>query len=153
MEPATRVPLASVMCGREPEDVPPTKSEDAATKSDVPTAKTEDVPTWKSEDASPAASEEARGSALDDPLSTASIDQPSVLPGQLVCQDSLFAAFVAGVALGTDSVVPSQVASFTDRQPMPVNQQANQPIAIAVPVALERAEQLLHLSLGHSRTR
>ena len=97
MEPATRVPLASVMCGREPEDVPPTKSEDAATKSDVPTAKTEDVPTWKSEDASPAAYQGAGEPALDDPVSTSSIDQPSVLPGQLVCadQDSLVAPFVA----------------------------------------------------------
>ena len=36
-----------------PEDVPPTISEDAATKSDVSNGKTEDVPTQKSEDASP----------------------------------------------------------------------------------------------------
>jgi hypothetical protein len=85
-----------------PEDVAPTKSEDAATKSD---AKTEDVPTRKSEDASPAAYQGAGEPALDDPVSTSSIDQPSVLPGQLVCadQDSLVAPFVAGVALGTDS--------------------------------------------------
>ena len=42
---------------------------------------------------------------MDDPESTASIGHSNVLPGQIVCadQDSLLAAFVAGVALGTDS--------------------------------------------------
>jgi hypothetical protein len=88
-----------------PEDIPPTKSEDAPTKGDVSNTKTEDVPIPKSEDASPAASQEAREPASDDPVSTSSIDHSSVLSGQIVCadQDSLLAAFVAGVALGTDS--------------------------------------------------
>ena len=36
-----------------PEDVPPTISEDAATKSDASNGKTEDVPIRKSDDASP----------------------------------------------------------------------------------------------------
>jgi len=59
----------------------------------------------ESEDASPAASQGAQEPALDDPESTASIGHSNVLPGPIVCadQDSLLAAFVAGVALGTDS--------------------------------------------------
>ena len=53
----------------------------------------------------PAVPQAARELASDDPVSTSSIDHSSVLSGQIVCadQDSLLAAFVAGVTLGTDS--------------------------------------------------
>jgi hypothetical protein len=88
------------------EAVPAPKPEDNPTKGeDVPTKKGEDAPTTKSEEASPAVPQGVRQPGSDDPVSTSSIHQPSVAPGQLVCadQDSLVAAFVAGVVLRTDS--------------------------------------------------
>jgi hypothetical protein len=88
-----------------PEDVPKTKSED------VPKPRPEDVPKTKSEDVPPAALHGAQEPASDDPASTSSIDHPSVVPGQLVCanQDSLVAAFVAGVVLGAS---PAQLNKY-----------------------------------------
>ena len=81
------------------EDVPKAKSED------VPKAKTEeeDVPKTKSEDAPPGALTGVQETAPDDPASTSSIDHLGVAPGQPVCvdQDSLAAAFVAAVVLGS----------------------------------------------------
>ena len=81
------------------EDVPKARSED------VPKAKTEeeDVPKTKSEDAPPGALTGVQETAPDDPASTSSIDHLGVAPGQPVCvdQDSLAAAFVAAVVLGS----------------------------------------------------
>ena len=89
------------------EDVPKAKSEDVpkAKTEDVPKAKTEeeDVPKTKSEDAPPGALTGVQETAPDDPASTSSIDHLGVAPGQPVCvdQDSLAAAFVAAVVLGS----------------------------------------------------
>jgi hypothetical protein len=89
------------------EDVPKAKTEDVpkARSEDVPKAKTEeeDVPKTKSEDAPPGALTGVQETAPDDPASTSSIDHLGVAPGQPVCvdQDSLAAAFVAAVVLGS----------------------------------------------------
>jgi hypothetical protein len=89
------------------EDVPKARSEDVpkAKTEDVPKAKTEeeDVPKTKSEDAPPGALTGVQETAPDDPASTSSIDHLGVAPGQPVCvdQDSLAAAFVAAVVLGS----------------------------------------------------
>jgi len=95
------------------EDVPKTRSEEVPkmkmetvpkTKGeDVPKAKSEDVPKAKSEDAPPGALTGVQEAAPDDPASTSSIDHLGVAPGQPVCvdQDSLAAAFVAAVVLGS----------------------------------------------------
>ena len=89
------------------ETVPKTKGEDVpkAKSEDVPKAKTEeeDVPKTKSEDAPPGALTGVQETAPDDPASTSSIDHLGVAPGQPVCvdQDSLAAAFVAAVVLGS----------------------------------------------------
>jgi hypothetical protein len=87
------------------DDTPPSQTED------IPKPKPEDVPKTKSEDDQPATLHGAQEPASDDPASTSSIDHPSVLPSQLVCadQDSLLAAFVAGVALGAS---PEQLAKY-----------------------------------------
>jgi hypothetical protein len=68
----------------------------------IPNAKKENDPK-KSDDASPAAPRGVQEAAPDDPASTSSIDHLSVAPGQPVCpdQDSLGAALVAAVVLGT----------------------------------------------------
>jgi len=95
------------------EDVPKVKTEDVpkAKTEDVPKAKTEDVPKAKSEDAPPAALRGVQEAAPDDPASTSSIDHLSVAPSQPVCrdQDSLAAAFVAAVVLGTS---PAQLTRY-----------------------------------------
>jgi len=89
------------------EDVPKARSEDVpkAKTENVPKAKTEeeDVPKTKSEDAPPGALTGVQETAPDDPASTSSIDHLGVAPGQPVCvdQDSLAAAFVAAVVLGS----------------------------------------------------
>ena len=69
----------------------------------VPKTKGEDVPKAKSEDAPPGALTGVQETAPDDPASTSSIDHLGVAPGQPVCvdQDSLAAAFVAAVVLGS----------------------------------------------------
>jgi hypothetical protein len=87
------------------DDTPPSQTED------IPKPKPEDVPKTKSEDVPPAALHGAQEPASDDPASTSSIDHPSVVPGQLVCanQDSLVAAFVAGVVLGAS---PAQLTKY-----------------------------------------
>jgi hypothetical protein len=87
------------------DDTPPSQTED------VPKPRPEDVPKTKSEDVPPAALHGAQEPASDDPASTSSIDHPSVVPGQLVCanQDSLVAAFVAGVVLGAS---PAQLTKY-----------------------------------------
>jgi hypothetical protein len=85
-------------------DTPPSQTKG------IPKAKKEDDPK-KSDDASPAAPRAVQEAAPDDPASTSSIDHLSVAPGQPVCadQDSLAAAFVAAVVLGTS---PAQVARY-----------------------------------------
>ena len=87
------------------DDTPPSQTED------IPKPRPEDVPKTKSEDVPPAALHGAQEPASDDPASTSSIDHPSVVPGQLVCanQDSLVAAFVAGVVLGAS---PAQLTKY-----------------------------------------
>jgi hypothetical protein len=69
----------------------------------VAKTKGEDVPKTKSEDAPPGALTGVQETAPDDPASTSSIDHLGVAPGQPVCvdQDSLAAAFVAAVVLGS----------------------------------------------------
>jgi hypothetical protein len=78
---------------------------------DVPKVKTEDVPKVKSEDAQPVPLQSVQETASDDPASTSSIDRLSVATGQPVCvdQDSLAAAFVAAVVIGTN---PEQIAKY-----------------------------------------
>jgi hypothetical protein len=70
-------------------------------KDHTPPSQTGDM--TKSGDASPAAPRGVQEAAPDDPASTSSIDHLSVAPGQPVCadQDSLGAALVAAVVLGT----------------------------------------------------
>jgi hypothetical protein len=101
-------------------DVPNVKAEDVpkAKTADVPKVQTEDgpkvqtadVPKVRSEDAQPVPVRSLQ-TASDDPASTSSIDHPSVVLGQLVCadQDSLAAAFVAGVVLGAS---PAQITKY-----------------------------------------
>jgi hypothetical protein len=95
------------------DDTPPSQTEDVPKPKpeDVPKTKSEDVPKTKSEDVPPAGLHGAQEPASDDPASTSSIDRPSVVPGQLVCadQDSLVAAFVAGVVLGAS---PAQLVKY-----------------------------------------
>ncbi len=94
-----------------PEDVPKTEEIPKTKTEDVPKAKTEEVPKAKRENDPPAALQGAQEPASDDHASTSSIDHPSVVLDQLVCadQDSLAAAFVAGVVLGAS---PAQIAKY-----------------------------------------
>ena len=71
-----------------------------APKQKAPKAKKDDK---KSDDGSPAPPRGVQEAAPDDTASTSSIDHLSVAPGQPVCpdQDSLGAALVAAVVLGT----------------------------------------------------
>jgi hypothetical protein len=93
------------------EDVPKPKPEDVPKTEEIPKTKTEEVPKTKRENDPPAALHGAQEPASDDPASTSSIDHPSVVLGQLVCadQDSLAAAFVAGVVLGAS---PAQITKY-----------------------------------------
>ena len=88
----------------------PKQNAPKAKRDDMPPSQTEDVPKTKS-DAPPAAPRGVQEAAPDDPASTSSINHLSVAPGQPVCvdQDSLAAAFVAAVVLGTS---PTQVARY-----------------------------------------
>ena len=94
------------------EDVPRVTAESVpkVQEEDVPRITTESVPQAKSEDFQPVPLPRL-GTASDDPASTSSIDHLTVAPGQLVCpdQDSLAAAFVAGVMLGSN---PERIAKF-----------------------------------------
>jgi hypothetical protein len=51
-------------------------------------------------------------------------------------------------ALRQVDVIPAQIASFRHTQTVPVDDPSDQPIPMAVPVALEYPQQLVHLSLG-----
>src|SRR3974377_1051965 len=51
-------------------------------------------------------------------------------------------------ALGQIDVIPAQVAGLRHPQPVPVDQQPYQPIAMPMAVALEGLEQLANLGLG-----
>ena len=93
------------------EDVPKPKPEDVPKTEEIPKTKTEDVPKAKRENDPPVTLHGAQDPTSDDPASTSSIDHPSVVLDQLVCadQDSLAAAFVAGVVLGAS---PAQLAKY-----------------------------------------
>jgi hypothetical protein len=45
-------------------------------------------------------------------------------------------------------IIPTQIAGFADAQAMPVDQEADQPIAVPVAVAPERGQQLGDLGFG-----
>ena len=51
-------------------------------------------------------------------------------------------------ALRQVDIVPAEVTSLRDPQAVSIDDQANQPIPAAMPVALKRRQQLLHFSLG-----
>ena len=51
-------------------------------------------------------------------------------------------------ALGEVKIVPTKVAGLAHAQAMTVDHEADQPIAIAVPIALEHRQQLVHLGFG-----
>jgi hypothetical protein len=51
-------------------------------------------------------------------------------------------------ALTEVNVVPAEVAGLGHPKAVPIDQQADQPIAVAVPVALEGREKLIDLGLG-----
>src|SRR5262245_19715211 len=51
-------------------------------------------------------------------------------------------------ALGQVEVIPPQVASLGHAQTVPVDHEADQPVPMAMPVALESGQELGHLVLG-----
>src|SRR6516165_4576219 len=51
-------------------------------------------------------------------------------------------------ALGEVEIVPTKVAGLAHAQAMTVDHEADQPIAVAVPIALERRQQLVHFGFG-----
>ena len=57
-----------------------------------------------------------------------------------------------GALLQVD-VVPTQIASFGNAQAMAEDQEADQPIAMTMPVALQGDKQLIHLGLGQMLAR
>src|SRR6516165_151392 len=50
--------------------------------------------------------------------------------------------------LGQIDVIPTKVASLAHAQAVAVDEEADQPIAMAVPIALERRQQPVHFRLG-----
>jgi len=51
-------------------------------------------------------------------------------------------------ALGAVEIIPPEVACLAHAQAMTVDHEADQPIAVAVPIALERRQQPVHFRLG-----
>ena len=51
-------------------------------------------------------------------------------------------------SLGEVEIVPTKIASLAHPQAVPVNEQPNQPIAVAVPIAAQRIKQPSDLIFG-----
>jgi hypothetical protein len=51
-------------------------------------------------------------------------------------------------ALGQVEIVPPQVAGLAHPEPVAIDQQTDQPIAMTVPVGLQRSQELGHLGFG-----